>query len=115
MTTAPPPADRYRPITDPDQARFVHEEIRRHLITATERGTESLNCSGVSFVLMGTRVWLFELAEIDARATADYFRCLAKLVDPRTPPARRKMAEQIRQRQFQHICRKASQPTGDAS
>lgn len=96
--------DRYRNITDPAQRAFVTDEIRRYLLAATERACESLSCTGVSFVLMGVRYWLTELAEIDARQAARYFRALADWIDPDSPPRRVELAVKRQKKAFLALC-----------
>ena len=96
--------NRYRLMTDPAQASFVREEVRRHLMIATERGAESLQASGVSFVLMGMSVWAGELSEANPRQASVYLRSLADIYDPNTSAARKRSAEAKRREAFKALC-----------
>lgn len=95
---------RYRLMTDPAQAHFVREEVRRLLMVATEQGSESLEASGVSFVLMGMGVWAGELAEADPDLAPVYLRALADIFDPNTSDLRKAKAETKRREAFQAFC-----------
>lgn len=99
--------DRYRRIEEPGQREFVLGEVNRFLVEATLRGSESIGCTGVSFVLMGIGSWFRELAELDPRNTAQYFRTLAVLADPTTSRAAKLKAEQRRTTLFKALCETA--------
>lgn len=96
--------NRYRLINEPAQADFVREEVRRFLLEATERGCESLQATGVSFVLMGLGVWASELADAEPAWAASYFRALADIYDPSTSQRRKATAEVKRRKAFQALC-----------
>lgn len=64
-------------------ARIVENGVRHELFKATKRFTKNTKISGVSFVLMGVRMWWEELCEINPVAAADYLRALADLGEAR--------------------------------
>lgn len=83
-----PGGEDYRPIAKVHQqmggvagdvARLAERGVRHELFEATKRFTKKTKISGVSFVLMGVRMWWEELCEINPVAAADYLRALADL------------------------------------
>lgn len=111
--------DRYRLIEEPGQREFVRSEMNRFLVEATERGCESIGCTGISFVLMGVGSWFRELCEIDPAVTAQYFRTLAVIADPKASESTKQKAEARRTRLFKALCGAAgrqieNQNDGDA-
>lgn len=87
-----PGGEAYRPIakvhphmtgTAGEVARIVENGVKTELYKATKRFTKNTKISGVSFVLMGVRMWWEELMEINPVAAADYFRALADLGEAR--------------------------------
>jgi|AntRauTorcE11897_2_1112592.scaffolds.fasta_scaffold54301_2 hypothetical protein len=107
-------SNRHRQITAPDQVAFVLSELNRILVDATERGCESLSCSGVSFVLLGMREWVWELRELDARLTAEHLRALADCVDPGSSTLKRDSAAKRVRSTFTRLCDGAVRKGGGA-
>lgn len=69
-------------------ARMVQAVARHELFEATKRFSEKSKVSGVSFLLLGTRLWWEEMCEINPVSTADYFRALADLAEARSEQAK---------------------------
>lgn len=71
-----------------DISRIVKGVAGRELYRATERFSKKTKISGISFVILGVRLWWEELAEINPVSTADYFRALADLIEAPTHEAK---------------------------
>lgn len=69
-------------------ARIIEGGVRQELFKATKRFTRKTKITGVSFVLMGVRMWWEELMEINPVAAADYLRALADLGEAREHEAK---------------------------
>ena len=90
---------------DPRKTVFTPEEDRQSeiysfahsvLLAATEEGAKAIGCTGASFVLMGIGIWASELCELDAQATAQFYRAIGDLYDPASDETKKKHAEKRR-------------------
>lgn len=66
----------------PQQAREIERTIHDAMLDMVNRIGESRNISGFSVVLVGIRLWVQELCEIDRAAAGAFLRALADLFDP---------------------------------
>lgn len=69
-------------------ARIVESGAKAELYKATRRFTKKTKITGVSFVLLGVRLWWEELCEINPVAASDYLRALADLGEAREHEAK---------------------------
>lgn len=66
------------------------------LLAATITACDELKCSGISFIIMGTNLWLMELAELDPRATIKMLDAMSVLIDPKASDTKKEWAEKKR-------------------
>lgn len=85
-------------IVEGAEADRAREIVEMYLHAAIDQGAQAAGCTPGSFVTMAMAVWSADLAEVDAAATADMLRALAKLVDPCSGGGDRKAAESDRVR-----------------
>jgi hypothetical protein len=90
--------DPRKPVRTPpaEQGREMLNLVHEHLLAATEVGAKAIGATGATFVIVGVGVWASELTELDARATAKYFRALADIFDPKTNPSQKARADKDR-------------------
>lgn len=92
--------------------------IARHLAAAIAGASRKLKISNASVVMVGIDRWTWEMAALDASATADMLRGLADIYDPAVPTDRKLAAEARRHgavvRIFAAIDMAAVKPEGHA-
>lgn len=90
--------DPRKPILRASTAEMEHARrvAYAHLLAVTEEAAQALQCTGASFVIMGLGIWAGELAELDAKASAQMLRALADLYDPTTSHTKKMHAEKKR-------------------
>ncbi len=88
---------------EPQQADAIRDVVHQHLLAATDVGARAIGSTGASFVVIGMGLWASELAELDARATAQYLRAVADLLDPRLNDNQKRRAEQERSKAVRKI------------
>lgn len=91
-------ADPRKPVHRPRTANQDHARKVAHgvLMVATSEGASAVGCTGASFVIMGMGIWATELAELDAKATAQMLRSLGDLYDPASNAGKKRNAEKKR-------------------
>lgn len=52
------------------------------LYSATMEASQELKMSGISFVLIGIRLWASEMATVDAKSASQFFHYMATIHDP---------------------------------
>lgn len=77
-------------------AAELRAKLHALLVTATEECARELKITGFSFVTNSMGLWMSELAELDARATAQFLHALADIADPATNPTKNARAEKRR-------------------
>lgn len=90
--------DPRRPIRTPDQEEQsrVRGVVHDHLLEVTSKGAKAIGCTGASFMMMGMGVWAAELAELDAKATAQLLSALGDLYHPGSNDGQKIRAEKRR-------------------
>lgn len=81
---------------DQEEEQRILGIVHQHLLAATDVGAQALGATGATFVIVGVSVWAIELAELDGRAMAKYYRALADIFDPRTNENQKRRAEKDR-------------------
>ena len=84
----------YRP--DHDTQAVIRQMVNHFLTEATSVGCKAIGCTGAAFVTTAITLWTEEMAEVDARNTARFYRALADLCDPDVSDAVRKQAARRR-------------------
>lgn len=77
-------------------AAELRAKLHSLLVTATEECARELEITGFSFVTSSMGIWMAELAELDARATAQFLHALADIADPGTNTTKKAHAEKRR-------------------
>ncbi|MEM8822061.1 MAG: hypothetical protein AAGF30_00475 [Pseudomonadota bacterium] len=83
-------------LLSPDQEQMVRQKVRDALLAATDVACRAIGCTGISFVIMGTQRWAEDLAELDQKAAAKFYRALADIYDPASTDGKRAVAERKR-------------------
>lgn len=86
-----------------DEERTVREIVNKHLIDCTIAGATELGCTGASFVALGVGMWAAEMAELDGKATAQFLRALADMVEPGRSREEKQEAEARRQQAVKRL------------
>jgi hypothetical protein len=91
-------ADPRKPVVTPalQYHAAILDKVHARLLAVTAAGAKDIGANGASFVVIGIAVWARELAELDGRAMAKYFRALADLYDSRTNDNQKLRAEKDR-------------------
>lgn len=80
----------------PERQQALINAVHQRLLAATAAGAAETGGTGAAFVIIGIGVWAAELAELDGKATAKFFRAIADIFDPRTNDAQKHRADKDR-------------------
>ena len=80
-------------------------KIYQILFAATETATKEIGCTGVSFVTGALSVWMFEMRDMDAKATSKLFKALSVLSDPSSTHNQKVAAERRRRQACEQLFR----------